>query len=330
MRAYLGESDVLQEWLPAMIVGPGGIEDRAAPADARARVMRAYGAELDQIQKWMQAVITHPGDIESGIASAEARAHIDVGPEEVERVVTRSRALAAADRLRVYGNAYFARLLECLREEFAVLAHALGEELFDEFASGYLQAYPSRSYTLNHLGANFPAYLAETSPAGEDDSGWTTFVIDLATLERIYGEVFDGPGVEGREPLSADALLTVPPARWVDACLVPAAGFRLVKLRSPVHEYITAVRRKEDPPPPTLAETLLAVHRRDYVVRRHRLTRPQFELLGAVMSGAPVGEAIGRAADAAGPDADALFTDLQSWFRTWAAEGLFQAVELPG
>lgn len=291
--------------------------------------MRAYAGELGQIQRWMQAVITHPGEIEDGIASAGARAHIDIGAEELERVVTRSRALAAADRLRVYGSAYFARLLECLREEFAVLAHALGGELFDEFAAGYLQAYPSRSYTLHHLGANFPRYLAETCPAGEDDSGWTAFVIDLATLERVYAEVFDGPGGEGREPFSADALLAVPPERWVHARLVPAAGFRLVELRCPVHEYISAVRRKADPAPPAPVETLLGVHRRDYVVRRHRLTRPQFELLGAVASGVPVGEAIGRAAGAAGPGADTLFTDLRSWFRTWAAEGLFQAVELP-
>ena len=291
--------------------------------------MRRYEGELDQIQRWMQAVITHPGEIEDGVASADARAHIDIGPDDLEQVVTRSHALAAADRLRVYGNAYFARLLECLREEFAILAQALGEELFDEFASGYLQTYPSRSYTLHHLGANFPRYLADTCPADDDGSGWATFMIDLATLERVYSEVFDGPGVEGRSLLSAEALLAVPPDRWADARLVPADGFRLVELRSPVHEYISAFRRKEDPAPPDPAETLLAVHRRDYVVRRHLLTRPQYELLTALVAGESVGEAIGHAADAAGADADTLLTDLRAWFQKWAAEGFFQAVELP-
>jgi Putative DNA-binding domain len=285
--------------------------------------------ELDQIQRWMQAVITHPGEIEEGLASADARSHIDVGPDDLERVVTRSQALTAADRLRVYGNAYYARLLECLREEFAVLAHALGQELFDEFATSYLQAYPSRSYTLNHLGANFPRYLAETCPTEADESGWTAFIIDLATLERTYSEVFDGPGPENRKPLSAEALLAVPPERWVDARLILTTEFRLIELRSPVHEYIRAVRRKEDPSPPSPAETLLAVHRRDYVVRRHPLTRPQYTLLDAIRSGATVGEAIERAADAAGPDADTALADLWTWFRKWAAEGLFQAIELP-
>ena len=120
--------------------------------------------DLGQIQRWMQAAIMHPVGVEEGIASAEARRHIDIGPDEAETVVTRSRALTAMDRLAIYGYAYYARLLECMREEFPVLKHALGEEVFDAFAVGYLQQYPSRSYTLFQLAANFPQYLAETRP----------------------------------------------------------------------------------------------------------------------------------------------------------------------
>lgn len=291
--------------------------------------MSMNAPELDQVQRWMQAVITHPGEIEDGLASDDARSQLDVSPDNLGHVITRSQALSAADRLRVYGNAYYARLLECLREEFAVLAHALGQELFDEFATGYLQAYPSRSYTLNQLGANFPRFLAETCPTGDDNSGWTAFVIDLATLERTFSEVFDGPGPESRTPLSADDLLATPSDRWVDARLVLTTEFRLMELRSPVHEYIRSVRRKEDPSPPAAAETLLAIHRRDYIVRRHALTRPQFALLEAIHLGATVGSAIERAADAAGPNADAVLADLPAWFQKWAADGLFQTIELP-
>jgi hypothetical protein len=118
--------------------------------------------ELGQIQRWMQAAIMHP----LGIASAEARGQIDVGPDQAETVVTRSRALTALERLEIYGYAYYARLLECLREEFPVMKHALSEEVFDAFAVGYLQQYPSRTYTLFQLGTNFPRYLAETRPEG--------------------------------------------------------------------------------------------------------------------------------------------------------------------
>src|SRR5260370_24135808 len=122
------------------------------------------GHALGQIQRWMQATITHPVGVAEGAASEPARSQIDVGPDGLESVVTRSRALTAIERLEIYSHAYYARLLECLREEFPVLKHALGEEVFDAFAVGYLEKYPSRRYTLFQLGDYFPRFLAETRP----------------------------------------------------------------------------------------------------------------------------------------------------------------------
>ena len=124
---------------------------------------------LDAVQRWMQAVIMHPDGVAAGLDSETARQHLDVPPEEVESVVSRSQALSSVERLSIYANAYYARLLECLGEEFPVLKQTLGEETFDAFAFGYLQMYPSRSYTLGKLGENFARFLAETRPV-EDTS----------------------------------------------------------------------------------------------------------------------------------------------------------------
>lgn len=114
----------------------------------------------------------------------------------------------------------------------------------------------------------------------------------------------------------------------MEGASVVADGFRLIELQSPVHEYISAIRRTEDPAPPAPAETLLAVHRRDYVVRRHLLTRPQYVLLGAITAGETVGEAIGKAADYAGSDTGEFAASLRDWFCAWAVEGFFQDVVL--
>src|SRR5260370_15904159 len=130
-----------------------------------------------------------PHGVHAGVGSDDARRAIDVSAEAVEGVVTRSRSLTALERLDIYHRAYFARLVECLRDEFPVLVHALGEDAFDAFALNYLQRYPSRSYTLNHLGTRFPHYLAETRPDDGDALSWPDFLIDLATLELTFGEV---------------------------------------------------------------------------------------------------------------------------------------------
>lgn len=290
--------------------------------------MAGESPTLGVIQRWMQAVLTHPDGVAGGVRSPEARDEIDVGPDELGQVLTRSRALSAADRLGVYANAYYARLLECLREEFPTLVHALGQELFDEFAVDYVQAHSPKSYTLQHLGSNFPRFLAETCPADEDPA-WAAFLIDLASLERLYGEVFDGPGSEGHELMSTERLAAIPMHVWATVRLIPAVDMHLAKLRSPVHEYISGVRRNEHPDIPSPTETLLAVHRRDFVVRRHRLTQPQFVLLDTILAGETVGEAIGKAADHVSDDGRDFASDLRNWFRDWAAEGFFQTFKLP-
>lgn len=291
--------------------------------------MTGDSPNLGVIQRWMQAVLTHPDGVMGGVRSPEARGLIEVGPDELGHILTRSRALSPADRLGVYADAYYARLLECLRDEFPALAHALGPELFDEFAVDYLQAHPPRNYTLQQLGSHFPRFLADTCPADEDPA-WAAFLIDLASLERLYAEVFDGPGSEGQELISVDRLATIPNDVLPSIRLIPAADLHLVTLRSPVHEFISGVRRNEVPEIPERAETLLAIHRRNYVVRRHRLTRPQFVILDAILAGETIGEAVGRAADYVDEDRGGFACDLRDWFRDWAAEGFFRAFERPG
>src|SRR5438270_9259825 len=133
--------------------------------------------DLSDIQRWMQAVLMHPGGAAEGVASEAARQAIDVAPDQAEQVVTRSAALSGLERLAIYSRAYYARLLECLRESYPVLCRAIGEEAFGAFAVAYLQKYASRSYTLNDLGANFPHYLRQSRPADEPGPGWPDFVI---------------------------------------------------------------------------------------------------------------------------------------------------------
>jgi hypothetical protein len=287
--------------------------------------------DFDQIQAWMQMVIMHPRGIHEGIA--DARKHIDIAPEQAEQVVTRSPALTAVERLAIYGYAYFARLLECMREEFPVLRHALGQDVFDAFAVDYLQKYPSRSYTLMKLGSNFPRYLAETRPEAGDDDGlpadWPDFLIDLASLELIFNEVFDGPGAEGQRPLDPDQLSWIAPERLTAARLVGVSCLRLIALQYPVHQYYTAVRRGEDPVLPEQEEMYLAVTRREYVVRHYELSRPAYQLLSALIDGESIGEAIAWTAETTALDLERFAIDLQAWFTDWAEEGFFRAVDFP-
>lgn len=282
----------------------------------------------------MQAVITHPDGVVDGAQSDDARRHLEVPPDALETVITRSRNLTSEERLAIYHTAYFARLLECLRNIFPMVAKTLGEEAFDALAFGYLQSYPSQSYTLDRLGDRFARYLAETRPdlddAGQPTESWPDFMIDLARLEWNIGEVFDGPGIEGQATLSAEQLLALAADRWPAVRLVPASCLRLLSFRFPVNDYFTALRQSgEDtdlPPLPEPDDCWLALSRRDFVVRRHALDREQSELLTALISGQPIGVAIEQLAATAATSLDELAGRLQSWFRIWTAAGFFIAL----
>lgn len=287
--------------------------------------------ELDCVQRWMQAVITHPGGAAAGMASAEAQSRIALQQGDLPRFIPRTETQSSLERLEIYAQAFYSRLLECLREEYPAVRQALGPELFDQFALEYLQSYPSRSYTLGQLGKDFPKYLAESRPRAKADAlraaHWSDFLIDLAQLERSISEVFDGPGLEESPGLEPERLLAIPAERWPDARLAPAPCLRLLAFRFPVNDYYSEFRRQKKPAIPQPGRSFVAISRRDYVVRRHPLTEMQYRLLEALAAGNPLSVAISRAAEGAPRESETLGSQLRGWFQYWTSEGFFLAVQ---
>ena len=291
-------------------------------ASAQPDAAQPDAAQLNALQRWMLAVVMHPGGVEAGADSKSAQSCFATPTINLEDVIDRSHALTSAERLAIYNRAYFARLLECLRDSYRVLCQAIGEEAFDDFAVSYLQDFPSNSYTLNDLGARFPDYLRQGRQAADPEETWPDFVVDLATLESLYNEVFDGPGVEGRELMSAELLAGIPPERWSDLHFEPVPCLRLLELRFPVHEYYTAARQGDEADYPSLSETLLVVTRCDFVIRRFEVDRPQFELLKSLVQGDSLGAALSQAAQQV-DDVERFASKLKGWFRDWTSERFF-------
>lgn len=268
-------------------------------------------ARLATTQRRMQLLITEP-------AAGTAR-------DAPDGLVRGTARLPATERLALYQRAYRLRLLGCLRESYPALRHALTAALFDEFALEYLAAQPSRSYTLNSLGAGWPGFLESTRPDRDAPAAerewWPDFLVDLARVERAFCEVYDAAGAEGLAVPSAADLPLAPDRTWLTATVVAPDCLRLLHARSAAASYMLAVRRGEDPPLPPPRESFVALWRRDYVVTLHELDRAGFALLGELMRGAGVGDA----ARAAGLDPAAAWSRL----REWAEHGFFSAIVAP-
>lgn len=303
--------------------------------DSHEQTPNEHWPELATVQRWFQAVVTHPGGVEAGVESPDATRLLPMTRDELEVMVTRSERVSAHDRIAIYANAYYARLLECLGETFPVLKRTLGDEVFNGFAFGYLQHHPSRSYTLGHLGDRFPDYLEETRPDRDehgvvgDTPGWPDFLIDLARLEWVIVQVFDGPGIEQMETLRAEDLKDIGPEQWLDARLTTVPCLELLAVRFPLNEYYSAARHEPEGvaiPLPAPRDSYIAISRRDYIVRRHDLTHHQFRLLEALQQSQPLGDAIEFMMSLPGCDESVMAEALQDWFRDWTARQFFLGI----
>ncbi|MDJ0631136.1 MAG: DNA-binding domain-containing protein [Rhodobacter sp.] len=202
-----------------------------------------------------------------------------VRPQDVAERLKPSNRLSAAERLGIYQSSYIARLCACLAEQFPASRHALGPQLFDQFARLYLSEVPSDSYTLHELGRRFPSYLQETRPDGDaseaEQEAWVNFMIDLATYERSLFVLFDAPGHEGKP---------WPTPETPDAALVLQPCFTLGAFRFPVAQYYHDVTAESDPYIPPIEPSYVAIARHDYLTASFPISHMHHAFLAEVQS----------------------------------------------
>lgn len=299
--------------------------------------MDPHAYSLRNVQKWMQTVITHPDGVQAGADSQLAKEAFGDFEKQagIDDLIVPSRNLSSQQRIEVYANAYYARLLECMRDEFPAMVALLGEDTFHAFAFDYLQSNPSSSYTLADLGKNFHRFLADSragdvGDAGDDDQTYYDLIVDLALLERTYSEVFTGPGIENAESLSAEDLAKVPPESVGSLRLTPAPCVRLLCLTTRAHEYAIAVRKSPTHPPqlPDSEETFLVITRINYVVRTVMAEPEEYLLLQSLVENASLEQAIATVAEQSSLDEEQMAEKLAVWFQKWAIDRLFVDFQL--
>jgi hypothetical protein len=280
---------------------------------------------LHELETWMLSVVTNP----RGVATPHA-GQVDHDSTVLIRLINETDQWPAGQRMHVYWNAYFVRLIECLRNEFPTLLSVLGDDAFDDFARGYLEAHPPRSYTLGVLGAHFAAYLAETRPARIDDRlDWADCLVDLAAYEWTLSEVFDGPGGEDVAAFDAAEFSMVPEQRRLECTFAFVPGLALRRFRFPVHAIHDSIRRGESPTIPPPSQTCLALSRRNYVVQQHSLGDDEFQLLELLASGCCLGDALETLLNDGTLDAADIARRLAGWFERWTRFGLLVRINLP-
>jgi len=274
---------------------------------------------LDTLERWFVAATTDPDGLDAGIAGAGALV-ANSASRELERIVTRGPRLSAAERLAIYHDGYFARLVECLVDDYPALQHLIGAVEFERLARGYIAAYPSQSPSLNAYGARMARFLATES------ASWAPFAAELAELEWALVTAIHAAS---QPSLSPAALGEVAPDAWARARLVPSPSLAVLRFAYPVNAYYQAFREGNAPSIPPPGASAVAVHREGLTLFRHDLEPVAADLLTALARGVPLGVAVGELERTLEVAALArVQTLLSSWFGGWMSSGFFVRLEL--
>ncbi len=229
-------------------------------------------------------------------------------------------------RFDVYHHAYAARLVSALRDNFEILARAMGDEAFDALGRAYLAAQPSQQPSIRWFGHRLAGFM-DGCVAADDGLVPHPALADLARLDWALREAFDAAAAE---PLAAAALSAVAGHRWPALRFECHPSMRLLDLQwavAPVWHVLkqAAAGAEPDLPAPEPAAHTLLVWRRGLATHWRVLVPSEAAALGQLADGARFDALCARAADAAG-DGDAAALKVLGWFRQWLADGLLAGI----
>ncbi len=156
---------------------------------------------LSELQALLYRLITAPDGAASGLASETTLPGGGLGD-----LINGDERLSAVERVDIYANMYFYRLLDAIKEDFPVTFGALGESEFHNLITGYLAEFQPGDPSINQASR----HLAEFARRVEFHVRWP-FLADLIRVERAMVEVFLGPDAE---PLAAADLQATPQEEW--------------------------------------------------------------------------------------------------------------------
>ncbi len=134
---------------------------------------------LSELQTWLRQVFVDPCGSDRALSQSIIKA---------DTVIESTSDLSASQRLKIYAEAYFSRILESLSDDFSKIKFELGEVAFQQLVADYLIAHPSTSQNITDIGAQLPKFIFSHVYGVKVD-----YLADLAKLEWVTLESFYSP-----------------------------------------------------------------------------------------------------------------------------------------
>lgn len=218
--------------------------------------------------------------------------------------------------LAIYHNAYKARLLDVLRNDFATIWHWLGDAEFDQLASAYIRQHPSAHFSLRWLGKDFAAFIRahlvpeQSAPLAE-----------LAALEWAFTLAFDSPA---GTPLTINAMAALAPEEWPTLQVKPTPSLQWLRCEFNSVAIWRSVKDEADfPESQTLASPhVCVIWRSELVCSYHSLESAEADALDGLLNQAwNFSELCAALAVTYGEGAP---LQAVTWLKQWVQDGLLE------
>jgi hypothetical protein len=236
----------------------------------------------------------------------------DPAPAGLEALVRGDQRLSAIERVNIYADAYFYRLLDCLYEEFPATFAVVGSDNFAALVRDYLLTCPPTEPSIFYAGRYLDSFLRNHPLAKR----WP-FISELARLERAILDVFHAADAS---PLSDQAMRAIPSQLWSAINLQTHPAVAILRNEWRVTDVLCAVERGRHWSQPAHQKTTVLVWRQDARVNYRDLEDVETGALALLSEGASfaaICEAM--AALATGPDQVTLIGRLLA---RWLGDGI--------
>ena len=153
-------------------------------------------------------------------------------------------------RLYIYSHAYKARLKETLEEDFPVLHSMVGDQMFGEICSEYIDQHPSKHPSLRYFGKHMTKFLS-----GHQNYSELIPAIEMAEYEWVFNDVFDAPD---RDAITINDVAEIAPEAWTTLRMTLQPSFRMHKQKWNTAAIWSAVTSEEMPPTPQEFEEVIS------------------------------------------------------------------------
>ncbi|HSW07094.1 DNA-binding domain-containing protein [Aquabacterium sp.] len=230
--------------------------------------------------------------------------------------------------ISAYRHAYGARLNEALRDNFEILARAMGDEAFDALATAYRRAWPSTVPSIRWFGHRLAEFMVAQV---EQDSGLVPHpaFVDLARMDWALRSAFDAADAP---VIVRDALAALAPEQFAALRFTPHPSVQLLPLDWAIEAAWRALREHDadsgdepDLPEPRAEAHQLLVWRRGLETRWRSLDPHEAVLLQAMQRGENFAALCEHAAASSG-DADQAVTIAATALTQWLEDELLSAL----